>query len=1023
MVLKDVRTSLSPSTLKAFAPRLDVVARGAKIRVVLKKGGEGSFRIPSWLNSLDLAGTEIEFISDKGRAFLTCRRIFGRRLRSSFSLNADCEEFRVVRGKEEFEGRLKLVLQEERGRIFLKTGVFTSDRAVVSLRGFIKPLDLNMKGRFSAEALKEQSPVELKGRVEFKGRLTAKGLSLLLRSKQLRVHKGVLKDVEAEFDRGRIRLKVADQARLELEGERIKIERVNASLLSGIFAFPVKDRSVWFTGEGSLAEKGLRLVLKAHGSASGRVHFSWIGDEKTVEASRFVYGPHILNLSLKIRKERILLKLEAETDDLASFYDKANRVYAYFTGEPMELPEIKGKGRLRVVLRGEGQDFAAEGDFQFPEAYVLGYPVFGAKGTWLAEGSDFYLQGSYSSDRGEGTFRGRLKRGEGRVDVVVKRGRVEDVLKALELDLSLEGTFSGLLHVDLGETMKAELVQAEADVLVFSTFLFKGVKGKASWDGRLLKLSFKGNYYSGVLDGSLWWDAVKEVGEMRVSLSGTDLHQSNEDFMGRLFVNLFGTFRGSSYRVKVLGRVKDFGYFEERKGEIAFEGVVKGKEKEGDFSFTGTLKNSGLLASGRAWGKLDEKTEGKFIINVVRGGELLPWEGSRFKGKVEGEFTAVEDVVDYKAKASFSGPSLSFFDYSQALEKFSAELEADGPFWKLKKLEGRLGGGEVKAKGWLRWKDYLIDEAEASLEVKDVALYPLKGVEGKVRGKIELRKKSGENPVINGTVFVLKGLWTREFEERIEFSSKQPGVVPDWVKSIWVDVNFYSQKNSWVDNSWGRFETRFDLNFVGPLLEPGIRGEIKLLKGYIIFGDRKFKIIDGSLYIPNPVEFDPYIDIKAEDFIKNYRVRFRAKGLLSSLQTHLSSSPPLPPQELLSLIALGESFRKTPSAEISYELGTASIISQKLAERVGKKAREFLGLTRLSVSPYLLSGSTEPIARLTVEKAITDKLSVVYSTNLSSYKQDIILMEYKLNPELYLILVRNEKGNFVFDIKYYPFVR
>ena len=43
--------------------------------------------------------------------------------------------------------------------------------------------------------------------------------------------------------------------------------------------------------------------------------------------------------------------------------------------------------------------------------------------------------------------------------------------------------------------------------------------------------------------------------------------------------------------------------------------------------------------------------------------------------------------------------------------------------------------------------------------------------------------------------------------------------------------------------------------------------------------------------------------------------------------------------------------------------------------------------------------------------------------DLSGAKKGIIVMEYKINPSVSLVLTKDEKDNYIIDIIYYPPVR
>jgi len=55
---------------------------------------------------------------------------------------------------------------------------------------------------------------------------------------------------------------------------------------------------------------------------------------------------------------------------------------------------------------------------------------------------------------------------------------------------------------------------------------------------------------------------------------------------------------------------------------------------------------------------------------------------------------------------------------------------------------------------------------------------------------------------------------------------------------------------------------------------------------------------------------------------------------------------------------------------------------------------------------------------LTVGTSIARNLLIVYSTNISSLRQEIYYLQYQLSPSISLIGMHNQDGNFSIDIRY-----
>jgi translocation and assembly module TamB len=138
---------------------------------------------------------------------------------------------------------------------------------------------------------------------------------------------------------------------------------------------------------------------------------------------------------------------------------------------------------------------------------------------------------------------------------------------------------------------------------------------------------------------------------------------------------------------------------------------------------------------------------------------------------------------------------------------------------------------------------------------------------------------------------------------------------------------------------------------------------------------------------------------------------------LDNLNPQFTSSPPLPPEDVLALLALGEAFRRTYSYDTSTRVSSASLISFQLSEEAKKRAEGLLALDRFRIDPFIMGSSAEMAARLTVGKKVSKNFFILYSTNLTTQREEIIKMEWELTDDISLIGTRDEEGRISFDVK------
>jgi translocation and assembly module TamB len=152
-------------------------------------------------------------------------------------------------------------------------------------------------------------------------------------------------------------------------------------------------------------------------------------------------------------------------------------------------------------------------------------------------------------------------------------------------------------------------------------------------------------------------------------------------------------------------------------------------------------------------------------------------------------------------------------------------------------------------------------------------------------------------------------------------------------------------------------------------------------------------------------------------------------GPVSRLKPEFTSSPPLPPEEILSLLALGESFRRmyySYAGDRSTALNTASLLTYQIADLAKKRSGGFLSLDRFRIDPYISDSPSGGIgARITVGKKVAKDVLVLYSTILANSsvraaidEVPIFRVEWDISRRFSLVGGRDDRGKFGIDVKF-----
>jgi len=269
------------------------------------------------------------------------------------------------------------------------------------------------------------------------------------------------------------------------------------------------------------------------------------------------------------------------------------------------------------------------------------------------------------------------------------------------------------------------------------------------------------------------------------------------------------------------------------------------------------------------------------------------------------------------------------------------------------------------------------------------------------------------------------GVWERDLDEAFSFNT-EASLSPSGssiLDNLTYDLKLIARDNFQIDNAFINAPGKFDLRLTGSPKFPVLSGSIESREGFIQMADNKFEIRKARVNWNNKLDNEPIVDLESETFIKNYRIKFNARGTLSHLTPQLVSSPPLPPRDIWTLISLGELFERPTTSELSSQIGegTAGLIAQELTDQIKKRTKKIFGDYLLRIDPNIsnISGTSfEDTSRVIIGKSISRDILIVYSTNFSTQRQQVLYVHYQLTPYISLVGMRNEEGRFSIDIRF-----
>jgi autotransporter translocation and assembly factor TamB len=409
---------------------------------------------------------------------------------------------------------------------------------------------------------------------------------------------------------------------------------------------------------------------------------------------------------------------------------------------------------------------------------------------------------------------------------------------------------------------------------------------------------------------------------------------------------------------------------------------------------------------------------GSFNFKLIDLALLIPWKNNVGTVRLLGQiYSDNAGGINARGVATFSGQTLSLPNFSHSLDNFQGTVTFVNKTFLLQSLTGEMGGGKVEGHGQLVMGPRGLQSMNFNLQGKNLRLYPMDRTSCLVSPDLNL-KYLQEKLLLSGTLAFQSIDWQREIDEGFVFSTRSElSTTESKIREmLQLDIGL-SCDNILMSNSLGRIRGKFKLRLTGNADFPILNGTCEGTQGEIYFSDRSFNLLKAKLVFNNKFIIDPLITIESEAFIQNYRIRFDIRGSASHAKPELVSSPPLPPQDIMALISLGEVFKRSNSTEVSSQQSSTAMITTKLTEEIKNRANKLLGINLLRLDPYLAGQSSLVASRLTIGKTISKDLVVVYSTNLSTSRQEIVYLQYQLSPAISLIAMRNEEGRYSLDLR------
>jgi translocation and assembly module TamB len=430
---------------------------------------------------------------------------------------------------------------------------------------------------------------------------------------------------------------------------------------------------------------------------------------------------------------------------------------------------------------------------------------------------------------------------------------------------------------------------------------------------------------------------------------------------------------------------------------------------------------------------------GRRTVNLDLNGALdlrllsgyFPDVDARGPAQINASFEGTLDRPRITGRVHIDNASVRAVDTPLGLTAIKGDLIFDATRVFFENVNAEEGGGTLKLSGSLNYADRPIRYDITARTDRVRIRYP-EGMSWLAGGTLRLTG-TPDAGLVTGRVTVERVTLSGGLEVAGALIAAKEGISgpstnSNFLRNLQFDVEAVSTPDARMEWPSAEFEADANLRVRGTWEHPILLGHIHVLSGDLSFRGNRYRVSRGDLNFANPFQLNPDINVEATTTIQQYEITLNFTGPANKLALSYRSDPPLPSNDIITLLALGQT---TSEAELrgggtgasqSSTAGASALLSEAISSQVGGRLERLFGITKLRVDPGLTgvgaTGSEQnAAARVTVQQQIARDLTITYVSNVSSTQQQVIQVEYNVNRNVSIVALRDYNGTFGIDIK------
>jgi len=247
-------------------------------------------------------------------------------------------------------------------------------------------------------------------------------------------------------------------------------------------------------------------------------------------------------------------------------------------------------------------------------------------------------------------------------------------------------------------------------------------------------------------------------------------------------------------------------------------------------------------------------------------------------------------------------------------------------------------------------------------------------------------------------------------------------------KWLSLDVEMVTASPMVVDIKLVRGEASGNLHLRGTASAPVLTGRLEMTEGSIEYRGHVFEVTNGSVGFISPKEIEPSFDFSGrtevtgfdrEGTVTDYTVELLANGVPGKFKLDLVSDPTLSEADIASLLTWGAVGEQAFASRSGLSATEATLLlTRELRGKLEAEVEKVTGFDRFTINPSSVSSSGVRTTRVQVDKKLSEKFYLTYSTPILASEEQEVLVKYRITKSLSLIGEQLGERDYGLDLDY-----